>query len=377
MKLNIFFAILLAIVMSGCIHAPLQQQSPPLAPRKNWRALPIAVALSSTENGTLHPLLTGETGSIEIAPGDEHWIAVELPPNRERPVMLTYRQPDRKVSIRTIWEQSDDSTSGYNGTWEVVEERDVRYFLDKVEVAPDAPQWVRLRFEARDGWPEDEPVRFTDIGLYEIDPDGRNDYWLIIGASIQQQSIENHIFHEMVTERHPDYDPVMFNLAVSGWRTGNLLNALPSFLARHPNASYVGIHIGGNNVSANRPYPGGAEELEEDLIAILEMIQEAGMTPILSRLSYRAYHPSATKGAVPPDENGAGPYVENIFDPLIQQYCPAFVDEATGLGVVDAYNYFRAYTEELSPDGIHVNPTGERSWNRLWAEGAGRVVYGD
>lgn len=38
--------------------------------------------------------------------------------------------------------------------------------------------------------------------------------------------------------------------------------------------------------------------------------------------------------------------------------------------------YFRAHQDELVPDGVHVTKTGEESWNRLWAEYAGKVIYG-
>lgn len=149
---------------------------------------------------------------------------------------------------------------------------------------------------------------------------------------------------------------------------------MPRILAAHPHARYVTIHIGGNNVSQKRPWPGGADAIRDDLVAILEMVRTAGKVPVLARLSFRAYQGDRP---VPPEQNGSGPYVTALYDPLIRQYCPAFWDEKAGRGAVDAYTWFREHPDELSGDGIHVNAKGAESWNRLWAEGAGPVVYGE
>lgn len=270
-----------------------------------------------------------------------------------------------------VLERSTNSSTGNDGDWKQEAVVLPKAKLDKFVFDSPASTWWRVRWAFRRSV-EPSAFKVTDIGLYRLDIPGRKDYWLTIGASIQAQSIRNSVFKAMVRERYPGYDPVMFNLAVGGWRSDHLLKALPGFLKAHPYASYVCIHIGGNNVSQKRPYPGGAEELKADLVAILEMIKASGKIPILSRLSYRAY-----KGdkPVPPEENGSGPYVTNIYDPLIKQYCQDFFDAESGKGIVDAYGWFKEHPEELSADGIHVNPKGAESWNRLWAEKAGSVIY--
>ncbi len=330
-------------------------------PASGWRVIPTAVRASSAE-GDLVSLGKGRDAAWKPETARSSWFEFTLPTGKR--FLMTYAVPKTETPVYAVLEK-------YAGSWESIAVHQPRARLDKFAFdRGDTDRW-RLRFTFRQ---KQTPCEFsvTDIGIYSLDVE-HPDYWLDIGASIQAQSVRNEVFKRMVKERFPGYDPVMFNLAVGGWNSMHLRKALPGFLADHPDARYVCIHIGGNNVSPNRPYPGGADQLKEDLISILDMIRDAGKTPILSRLSYRAY-----KGAkpVPPEENGSGPYVTAIYDPLIEEYCPDFVDTATGLGVVDAYTWFKEHPDQLSPDGVHVNAQGAESWNRLWAEKAGAVVYG-
>lgn len=338
------------------------------APVKNWRAHPDAIAASSHPEA-LTPMLHGSDAGWDPNVSRSEWLAVKL--TGDKRFLFTFTCTQGKTPVYAMLERSGNSTNGADGTWELAGVVRPKGRLDKFEFDRGDAPWWRVRFAFRK---VDEPSEYkvSDIALHSLDAPGPRDYWLVVGASIQAQSIRQKTFHDMVAQRYPDYDPIIFNLAVGGWRSDDLLKALPGFLKDHPNASYVCIHIGGNNVSQRRPYPGGADELKSDLIATLDMIKASGKTPILSRLSYRAY-----KGdnPVPPEENGSGPYVTTIYDPLIKQYCPDFFDPATGKGIVDGYGYFKAHQDELLPDGVHVKPAGEESWNRLWAEQAGGVIY--
>lgn len=352
----------LALLAVAAQVAPAQEMES-LAPARNWRVLPEEVR-ASTQTMQLAPVLSGLSAQWELSTTASDWLAVRLPADAPEHVLLAWRTAPRDV--RTLVEVHDPATA----QWHIIEEKTSGRYMEKADLRALAGKWVRLRFEHD---PARGPLTISHIGLYEVRPDRRDDYWLVIGASIQAQSIRQEIFHREVTERYPGYDPLIFNRAVSGWTTTNLLNNVSRFLEEHPEASYVLIHIGGNNVSRDRPYPGGVDQLREELEKILQIIQEDGRIPVLSRLSYRAYK---REPLVPPEENGSGPYVENVFDPLIAKYCPRFYDATTGKGVVDAYGWFKEHQDELSTDGIHVNKLGAWSWNRLWAEHAGGVVYG-
>jgi lysophospholipase L1-like esterase len=336
-----------------------------LTPLWNWRLVPLA-ATSDPDSGLFEALQAQRDGRIE-AWAKAVRIAVQLPP-AESGALFTFEPAAPSWRYRA--EVSEDSTDGADGTWvqcaagEHVRQRGYRLWKVELPASP-KQRWLRIAISA------EESLAVGSIGLYSLDPEGRNDYWVVLGASIQAQSIRNDVFKQMVAERY-GYDPVIFNTGVGGWQTKDVRDALPRILSEHPHARFVVIHIGGNNVSLNRPYPGGEREIRDDLVAILDGIVAAGRVPILSRLSYRAYK---WDPPVPPEENGSGPYVTAIYDPLIQEYCPLFFDEEAGRGIVDAYGWFKSHPQELAGDGIHVNEAGEMSWNRLWAEQAGKIVY--
>jgi lysophospholipase L1-like esterase len=217
--------------------------------------------------------------------------------------------------------------------------------------------------------------RLVRLRIFKLDKRGNNDYWLFLGASLTTAGCKPDDFHDIIGKNHPGYDPYIANEAVSGWACRHLLKALPGFLKKHRHARYVTIHMGGNNVSSSRPYPGAAKKIAAELEQILRMIIKAGKIPILSRLSYRAYKAKKTKPAVPPESNGSGPYVVNIYDPLIREYCAPFYDKKNKRGHVDFYNYYKKNADQIGGDGIHLRPVGYKNMNRLWAEIAGGIVY--
>jgi hypothetical protein len=358
-----------AVLMAGVSVG----QNTSLNPGKDWRLEPLDIR---AHHGTLttvtlpaakRRLSFNYRGTVRNSPAFE----MDLP-NHSDPLLLTFLCNARQLHTTVTMETREP-----NGDWRTLQTcYTSRSLLTKFRIEDKGVKAVRLRFDFSKELPATATLQVSDIALFDLRPGERHDYWLTVGASIQEQSVRNRDFGDIVRKEIPDYDPVMFNLAVSGWRTEQVRRHLPEFLREHPDAAYVCIHIGGNNVSAQRPYPGGAERMREDLAAILKMIRDAGRIPILSRLSYRAYHASKSAGPVPPEENGSGPYVKAIYDPLIREYCPQFFDERTSRGVVDAYGYFRAHPGELRKDGVHVLKPGEKSWNRLWAEKAGGVVYG-
>ncbi len=220
-------------------------------------------------------------------------------------------------------------------------------------------------------------ARIKRLRLFALDPDGKNDYWLFTGASLTVGGIKEDAFADALAERYAGYRPYVVNEAVSGWTSTKLRQKLPEILARHPHARYVPIHIGGNDVSIKRPFPGGAEKLAANIEAILTEIRRAKKVPILARLTYRAYKAKGDKPAVPPEENGSGPYVDNVYDPLIAKLCPEFFDAKRKRGLVDLYGFYREHQDQIGGDGIHLKRAGYASFRDLWVELAGSRVYTD
>lgn len=336
----------------------------PVAPRSDWRLQTSQLAASSGR-ASLQPLLSGKTATWYPNPDAKAaWFAFRLAAQARGPFLTVFSTSTR---VKAVLEGTLGNSEGGPGEWVMLDSLRTGPFLNHFQGRVQPGGWVRLRFL------EPVPVKVWNLGLYEPDSAERNDYWLALGASIQNQSMRQARFQPAVRRIHRRADPILFNLGVRGWSSGDLLANLPSILARHPYAGYALIHIGGNDISAGRPYPGGAETLERNLDSILTRIESAGIVPVLARVSYRRYR---GEYPVPPESNGSEPYGLSIHDRFCQARTPDFYNPKTGHCAVDFYDWFRRHPEELSADGVHLNPRGEENWNRIWVERAAKRIYG-
>lgn len=213
------------------------------------------------------------------------------------------------------------------------------------------------------------------IRFYKLDKKKRNDYWVFVGAAMTVNAANPDRYTQIIQETFKDYDPYVVNEARNGWGATKFWSGLPKILKRHPHARYVCIHIGGANVSQQRPYPKGSKTLQQRLDSSLAMIRKAGKIPILARLSYRDYKKKGAMPAVPPESNGSGPYVRNIYDPLIRKYCRPFFDSKNRRGHVDLYTLFQENKAFLNDDGIGWNKAGNEAFLKVFAMRAAAIVY--
>lgn len=149
-------------------------------------------------------------------------------------------------------------------------------------------------------------------------------------------------------------------------------NTVSDTIARHATAQadlaatagnnvYV-VHAGGDTVSAQRPYPGGAGDFGSDYTTLLGNITSTSDTVIPLPLTKRLYgladpnYPNVP-GAVVQDDvaseaNGSKPYNDAIILPAMATHAPDWLaDETTPF--VDPYAFVNADTDVLDNDGIH------------------------
>jgi hypothetical protein len=69
-------------------------------------------------------------------------------------------------------------------------------FLNEVEIVPLRRAWTRVRFKG-------SPGRIWNLGLFAPAPSARNDYWLVLGAGIQNQGMRHDRFNPTVTAGIP------------------------------------------------------------------------------------------------------------------------------------------------------------------------------
>lgn len=112
------------------------------------------------------------------------------------------------------------------------------------------------------------------------------------------------------------------------------------------------VHIGGNNVTANRPYPGGAETFSADYATLMANVVATDRVLPLP-LTKRLYStpPEVFQGDEVSEANGSKPYNEAIIYPQIAANAPDWIE--AGLAHVDPYAFVNRQTEMLDVDGVH------------------------
>ena len=191
---------------------------------------------------------------------------------------------------------------------------------------------------------------------------------VVIGASILEQSFyaltdasSRFIKHGVIAE--------VYNRATSGDTSANLLTKMPGYIAefagQESNTLFV-LHIGGNDISQQGPYPGGSSALETNYAAIINSLHAAGFQVAPTSITYR----------IAPASNPSEPYNESVVIPLIEDLTPEWMDGDVPVIDLNAFsNSIEGTGYEV--DGIHPNGFGEASIREYIAEKvSGMLVAG-
>lgn len=180
-----------------------------------------------------------------------------------------------------------------------------------------------------------------------------------------------------------------------GWSGATVASIRPRVveaLAAHPEGTLFVIHIGGNNVTATRPFASASASqktaIASDYAALIADIGARKGDVILCPTTFRTYQDAADIAALPAPRDavfadealGSRPYNDAIFIPAIAAWRPETIN-TDGNPVVDLYNATRnVYESYVSGDGVHpANPAGrdilaQVMIDRLgWAIGAAPV----
>lgn len=112
------------------------------------------------------------------------------------------------------------------------------------------------------------------------------------------------------------------------------------------------LHTGGNNVSGQRPYPGGEATFSQDYNDLIDDASVNGLVvplPLTKRLYNTA--PIVTDGDTASEANGSLPYNENVIVPAIVAKAQDWIVDSAPF--VNPYELADQYPELLSSDGIH------------------------
>ncbi|GAA6189959.1 SGNH/GDSL hydrolase family protein [Litorivita sp. NS0012-18] len=190
---------------------------------------------------------------------------------------------------------------------------------------------------------------------------------IIIGASITEAAFETDNVVNANIAAHAaalGFTGTVVSYAQSGDRIAQGIDQAAAAKADHAASEGSNLyiaHIGGNNVSAHRPYPGGEPEFTNQYTTLLSNITATDKIvplPLTKRLygideaGYPA-NPNDVDNTDPnTDQYGSLPYNENAIYPLIDTYAPDW--RAAGqVPYVDPYGFIERNPDLLTADGVH------------------------
>lgn len=131
--------------------------------------------------------------------------------------------------------------------------------------------------------------------------------------------------------------------------TAAVVSAAKSAHAASEGANLYIVHTGGNDVSANRPYPGGSAGFADDYDALIAAVTQGGDRMIPLPLTFRHYGGTITPGVN--EEAGSAPYNDQLILPRIATHASDWMGASRPH--IDPYAFSRANTGLINSDGIH------------------------
>lgn len=203
------------------------------------------------------------------------------------------------------------------------------------------------------------------------------EHFIIYGASIMDSlasSTTDDADFEAKALAKLGYPVSVIDEAVYGWTIANAVADVPSLLTRHDalpkdKRVCVLIHLGGNDVSQNRPYTSAQDstvvaQMKSGLETIINTIESNGWDWVLSDLTFRDYD-NLTYGDVTAEARGALPYIERVHQVINAARHPARI-HADGRSWADFYTLlWNNYETWLQTDNVHMTALAEapfRSW---------------
>jgi lysophospholipase L1-like esterase len=173
--------------------------------------------------------------------------------------------------------------------------------------------------------------------------------WLAFGDSITQDAFAVDLTWK---ERLGTQAPTPVNAGVRGETTSDALARVDRLLADHPQARYVGVAFGTNDVWGRAT----VETYRVRMQAIVDRIRAASKVPVLATIPYS---PDSELDGLP------------AFNQAIAELQTAN-DLPQG---PDLYTLIKANESYLRPDGVHMTPEGSQAIQRAWADVAARLSW--
>ena len=218
---------------------------------------------------------------------------------------------------------------------------------------------------------------------------GQYDKVVVIGASIMEFVYDRDINNPNVA-RTNQWNALGVNVDVYGYgfagdAIDDIIPEVATAMSTHPSNTLFMIHIGGNNVTATRPYgtatPAQLQQISDDYDALIASIPAARRGDvIIMPLTFRLYD-YPVEDLVTNQELGSLPYNEDILIPKIAANWPGQMN-IDGNPIVDLYHFslqnFSTYFDFAGVpfDPVHPSTAGEDDLSEFMCLRAAYFIYG-
>jgi lysophospholipase L1-like esterase len=252
------------------------------------------------------------------------------------------------------------SASGVDGTWTTVTGgEEMNNVIRGRSHAFDftGMQWVRFKVtdapKITDGLAY-KAVRIDEIAVYDISAGtaGFRDTWLQMGDSITRLSFDRGLnasskdFDQLIHAARSAYTPAMVGAGIGSETTAQGLTHAQNWLSKFEGLDFVTFAYGTNDAWGD--HTPESKDYEGNLRAFVDVVQQAGKTPVLVRIPY----------------DGVATAVLPAYNAIVQK----LTDEFKLPCGPDLYTWFGEHENELGTDQVHPTANGEASINRLYSE---------
>jgi len=350
----------------------------PLAPNlQNWNIKAAKCIDGDGDVELQNSFLNGVdyTKKITLAPNITKTIIIQLPALQNNG-MFVFSIENNMLDVAIGYYYSDDGITWSSAQALYSTQTDNQ--LQKIDIPKSqSNKWMKFTFKNNKS---NSPI-LKEFGLYEFRLSGRHNYFLVLGASITASAGGLTDWRQSIQNKFPtdNYNPMVFNWAVSGSKTVDLYNKIDEFLGQHPYAAYVLVETGGNDVTTTRPLIYGSNDtyittMDTRIRTIIQKIISAGKIPVFWRLSFRDYKNVFPVNQGKNQENGSLPYNFTV-DKIIKDLTPDFYNNLERRGMVDFYSFTLNNQSWLQSDGIHFNPTDTYHIRDCWIDNAIKYIY--
>jgi hypothetical protein len=340
---------------------------PDVSPTLDWR-LPITQATSA--DSTFNSALVASNNTNKTWPSRSLAIATHVIPIKVDAVaapgaLLNYLITTNNGSFTITAEESYDSTNGTDGTWATIASPTYKAAGltatnkgQMIRLASGAARWVRLTIVMSGA----TGVLF--LKAHQRPATGRAFIYGQVGASKESLGLLTRDLWLELTKQYPGADPVILDYSNGGVTAPTIKSNLDLLLSEIPEVRYVYTgQVGGNDVTANRPYSTASQSSKNDLTtnynAVIAAINNApSVYGGFVTLDYRNYNSAPLVNGTLNQENGSKPYNENLFIPLIQAGAPDQYDTSRGVPFLHPYSCAVQKPWLISDDGSHETTVG-------------------